>query len=145
VPSSSGSPRSWNGGLYQVLLIDDDEAVRSVSALLLQRAGMNVTTASDGEAGWDAAVRQTFDLIVTDNDMPKLRGLDLIQRLRAADFCAPIVLISGGLLPDDRTLIPLLGPGAILPKPFNGRQLVDVVERLLIAAPACVEAQARVG
>lgn len=117
----------------------------TVSSILLTRAGMSVSTARDGEAGWDATVRQTFDLIVTDNDMPKLRGLDLIRRLRAADFCAPIVLISGGVLPDDRLLMPLLGRGAILPKPFNGKELVDVVQRLLIEPPARLAAQARVG
>ena len=141
--SPSAHPGSWKGAPHQVLVIDDDETVLSVSAILLGRAGLNVSTAKDGEAGWDATVRQTFDLIVTDNDMPKLRGLDLIRRLRAADYCAPIVLISGGMLPDDRLLIPLLGQGAVLPKPFSGRELVSLVQRLLNAPLANIEAQAR--
>ena len=126
-------------------MIDDDDMVLKVSATLLERAGMSVCTAKDGEAGWDATERQNFDLIVTDNDMPRLRGIDLIRRLRAAEFRAPIVLISGGMLPDDRYLLPLLGQGSILPKPFNGRELVSVVQRLLNAPSAGTQAQARVG
>jgi len=144
-PSPAGYPGAWKAGSHQILVVDDDETVLTVASIILTRAGMSVSTARDGEAGWDATVRQTFDLIVTDNDMPKLRGVDLIRRLRSTDYRAPIVLISGGLLPDDRLLLPLLGHGAILPKPFDGKALVEVVQRLLVAPSACLEARERVG
>lgn len=115
----------------QVLVVDDDQAVRELAATILERAGFQVTTAQDGEAGWNLVQSRHFDLIVTDNEMPRLRGLDLILRLRSEGYTRPIILVSGALLPGDVTMCPAIGRGGFMSKPFTAIELVQAVRRWL--------------
>ena len=84
LPSVEAPPAGACGVPIRVLVVDDDESVRAVSVRVLQLAGYKVDTASDGEAGWEALRRDVFHLLITDNCMPRLSGLELIVRLRAA-------------------------------------------------------------
>ena len=115
----------------QVLVVDDDQAVRELAATILERAGFHVTTANDGEAGWSVVQTRPIDLIVTDNEMPRLRGLDLILRLRSEGYTRPIILVSGGLLPGDAAMCPAIGSGGFMANPFTAIELVQAVRRWL--------------
>jgi len=80
---------------WRVLVVDDDEDERLLLALMLKRAGYDVTTARDGEAAWAALNAGSFDLLCTDLNMPNLGGLDLVDRVRHAGCVIPIVIHSG--------------------------------------------------
>ena len=69
--------------LNTVLVVDDEESVRSMVAVLLQKEGYQVSTAQGGEEALDLLSEQTFDLLLSDIRMPRMDGLQLLDRVRA--------------------------------------------------------------
>jgi len=65
-----------------ILLVDDDPDLLKMTAGILKRAGYDVDTARDGADGWKALHDSHYDLLITDNSMPKVTGLELIQKVR---------------------------------------------------------------
>lgn len=123
------------GGTHQkkaeglLLVIEDDPATLALNSRLLEQAGFSVDVAADGEAGWRLLTTRTYDLLVTDNEMPRLSGLCLVERMRASGVWIPVIIASGSLvMPDD---YPNLGLTAILHKPYHFREIVQTVRRIL--------------
>ena len=114
-----------------ILLVDDDPAVRGTMAFVLKRAGYRVGCAEDGEAGWHALCADPSDLLITDYEMPKLTGLELLRRVRAVSRRLPAILMSGRLPQGEADLESLLRPGAVIPKPFSIGALLGKVQELL--------------
>jgi DNA-binding response OmpR family regulator len=103
----------------RILLVDDFAEIRDLLATMLRRDGFEVDTTEDGASGWDAFCSKKYDLLITDNDMPIMSGLDLVQRVRAIPDPLPVVVISGFTRPDDVDVVALLQPGAFIAKPFS--------------------------
>jgi len=120
----------------RIFVVDDDACVRQVMALVLRRAGYSVECADDGESAWEALATETFALLITDHEMPRLCGLDLIRRIRVAAIPLPAILISGNFPWSAPDLPALLPPGAALPKPFLRDELLKRV-RLFLDPPDC--------
>ena len=118
----------------RVLVAEDDPVIRGLLHRLLSGAGYAVTAVPDGEAAWDAVNRGSVDLLVTDHDMPRLLGLDLIRRLRSFSHRLPIVFMSGSMPWHTTDLKGLLRPGITLEKPFQGAVLIAHVQALLAKA-----------
>jgi CheY-like chemotaxis protein len=101
LPSAAACPATNPGGPGRaaspahILVVDDDPAVRGTVALVLESAGYRVGCAADGEAGWDAVCSARPDLLITDHEMPKLTGLELLRRVRAGSRHLPAIMISG--------------------------------------------------
>jgi DNA-binding response OmpR family regulator len=114
-----------------ILLVDDDPTVRGTMAFVLKRAGYRVGCAEDGEAGWHALCADPSDLLITDYEMPKLTGLELLRRVRAVSRRLPAILISGCPPRGEPDLESLLHPGAVIPKPFSVCALLAKVRELL--------------
>jgi CheY-like chemotaxis protein len=114
-----------------ILVVDDDASVRYVVTTLLQRAGFRVTEAEDGEAAWEILQTTPFDLLVTDHNMPRLTGLELLRRIRARSMVLPTLLISATIPWGEADLPSLLQPGAVLSKPFSLAGLLGCVHPLL--------------
>ena len=76
-----------------VLLVDDSESVRAVLRRTLENDGYEVTTASDGTDALNLLAARSFDLLITDIDMPHLDGLTLVRRVRAQAATAPLPVI----------------------------------------------------
>jgi len=122
-------------------VVDDDLVVRKTVALLLGRTGYRVACAPDGEAGWTALCTERFDLLITDQEMPGLTGLELLRRLRAGLPFLPAIMISGFVPSSEPDLRSLLWPGAVIEKPFSFAVLLARVRELLsprMAASAIV-------
>ncbi len=123
---------AWSGQSCRVLLVDDDDAVREVSACLLQELGCTVQQAASGQAalaavdGWTA---QTLpDLVLLDFAMPGMNGVEVAAAVRARYPALPIVFVTGyadlsALAAVDRTLV--------LQKPYREPQLRAILERVL--------------
>ncbi len=134
-PSSLLSPRSEPTAYSnRILVVDDDRSTRHLLANVLGRAAYHVSCADDGEAGWEALCADSFDLLITDYDMPRLTGLDLLRRIRVGPSRVPVILMSGTMPWDEPDLLRLLPPGTALEKPFTPADLLANVRGLLALA-----------
>lgn len=118
----------------RILVVDDDIDIRNLVAAMLRRSGYEVTCAADGEAGWTALSGGNFDLVITDHEMPRLCGLELLQRVRAEARALPVILLSGNLPIAERELADSFSPAAAMKKPFLPAQLLAKVRSFLAAA-----------
>ncbi len=118
----------------RILVVEDDVTVRHITAKVLEHSGYQVDAAEDGAAGWEALHARNFDLLITDNDMPRLTGLQLVQKVRSVRMSLPVILATGVLPVDELERHPWLEFAAILLKPFSTKQLLATVHEVLRAA-----------
>src|ERR1044072_1732967 len=80
----------------KILIIEDNRDSRDILSKLLRMSGYDVTSASDGETGYTAALNQEPDLIITDIHTPKMDGFDLVKRIRAQGALAttPVLVVT---------------------------------------------------
>ena len=118
--------------LRRILVVEDEGDLRQFYLSVLARDGYLVNAAEDGEAGWQALQAAGFpsggyDLLITDNKMPKLSGVELIEKVHSAHMELPIILASGAM-PVDTECLRL---AAVLPKPFFMGDLLNIVHDVL--------------
>jgi DNA-binding response OmpR family regulator len=118
----------------RILLVDDDFYIRELNAGVLIRFGYKVDTAVDGADAWKALNEQSYDLLITDNRMPRVTGMELIKKLRSEDMMLPVILASGTVPAEELKRHPWLQLDATLPKPFTITELLDTVKKVLRAA-----------
>jgi CheY-like chemotaxis protein len=114
----------------RVLLVDDDEIVRTASHLLLERLGCEVTAAGDAAEALKILGRPgEYDLVITDQSMPGRSGVELLGVIHALRPRLPVVLASGYV--DDRTTESALAAGAdaVILKPFGVAELRRILDR----------------
>jgi two-component system OmpR family response regulator len=116
----------------KVLLVDDDEAFRAVTAIALESEGCEVQEAASGWAAWEALQSRQPDVIVSDLDMPGLNGVELCHRVRAHPSFAQIhfVLLSGLIEPDGTGTPAAHEADCCLSKQTHFRQLFHHIESL---------------
>ncbi len=114
-----------------VLVAEDDIFFRRLNARVLSRAGYEVDTAVDGAAAWQALNTDSYDLLITDNKMPKVSGVELLKKLRAARMALPVIMATGALPKKEFTRYPWLQPGAILLKPYAAKEILRTVKKVL--------------
>ncbi|MBI3555733.1 MAG: sigma-54-dependent Fis family transcriptional regulator [Deltaproteobacteria bacterium] len=115
----------------QILVVDDEEAIRKLLATRFSREGWAVTTAEDGAKAVEAAVRTHPTVIVTDIKMPGLDGFQLITELRKRGQECPIIMITGHV--EKECAIEAIHRGAFdyLEKPFDMEEIAVVVKRAI--------------
>jgi DNA-binding response OmpR family regulator len=99
--------------------------------LVLSRFGYQVDAVEDGERAWQSLGNGAYRLLITDHNMPKLSGLELVGKMRTAGMGLAVISISGTLTEDDVDAYRGLGVEALLPKPFLPRELVELVDATL--------------
>ena len=112
----------------RILVVDDEDNLRSMLVAALKYEGYDVTQASDGAAGLRAARETKPDLIVLDVMMPQLDGFAVVKRLREAGDRTPVIFLTARDAPEDRVTGLNLGGDDYLPKPFSLEELVARVE-----------------
>ena len=124
----------WPPARKLVLLVDDSRSVREAVANILRRAGLAVETAPDGDAAWSKLQVRRYDLLLTDLEMPRMHGLELISRCRQAPSLAilPIVVLSSKNTQANRAAALRKGADVFLSKPINRRGLVQELRRYLV-------------
>jgi len=116
------------------LIVDDSPAMRKQLAYALQRvAGMSHVEATDGADALRKLASATFDVVLTDINMPLLDGLKLVALLRAPGphQRTPVVVITTEGAEADRRRAMSLGANAYLVKPVQAQQVVETVKGLL--------------
>jgi DNA-binding response OmpR family regulator len=115
----------------RILLADDEMLIRKLCTRVLRDFGYQTETANDGAAAWKALQGNVYDLLITDNNMPKVSGVELVKKVRSANMTLPVILISGNLPTGELDRNPCLQDVATLAKPFAGEELLGTVERVL--------------
>jgi two-component system, OmpR family, alkaline phosphatase synthesis response regulator PhoP len=119
-----------------ILLCDDEIHIVRAAQFKLARAGYRVRCTADGEAAWEAIQQECPDLLITDLQMPRLGGLELIQRLRGRPETSrlPIIVLSAkGCELKPQELAEKWGVLAVIGKPFSPRELCRLVESVVPA------------
>jgi len=119
---------------HRILVIDQDRDLRLLYADALARPGYHVDAAEDGAVGWEALQVNNYNLLITENDMPRLTGVDLVRKLHSARMGLPVIMAAERLPTDELARNPLLQLAATLPKPFYISQLLETVKVVLNAA-----------
>jgi chemosensory pili system protein ChpA (sensor histidine kinase/response regulator) len=116
-----------------LLLIDDSLSIRKFVSRMLESAGYKVHTAVDGEEGLRMASAQDYRLILTDLEMPKVNGYEVIQglRSRAQTQQTPIIVMTTRAGDKHRQLALNIGASSYIAKPVEERALIQEVERLI--------------
>ena len=141
LPPSRDSDRVilFTPAMARILLIDDDDAVRSAISLILDQEGHAVAAAHDGQAGLDLLASAAFDLVMVDMFMPGLGGLETMARIRALTPNLPVIAISGAVARQPSTAADVLaaasatGATLVIQKPFRPRELLQAIATCLAA------------
>jgi two-component system, chemotaxis family, chemotaxis protein CheY len=134
--SESGGPgRALPAGppecSHRILVVDDDSETRRRYGFVLAPAGYHVDGAADGAAGWEALQTNHYQLLITEQEMPNLTGMELIKKLRAARMALPVVMAARRLPVEELAEDPSLQLAATLSKPFLANALLDTVKTVL--------------
>ena len=116
-----------------ILAVDDSGSLRQMVVFTLKSVGYQVTEAVDGQEALGLAKRQAFDLVLTDQNMPKMDGLTLIRSLRALPQYqgVPIIMLTTESGEEMKALGRAAGANGWMVKPFDPKRLVDVVKKVL--------------
>jgi DNA-binding NtrC family response regulator len=121
--------------MARILVIDDDQAIRSVVTLLLERKGHQIVVAENGRRGLKILEADDFDMLIIDIFMPEMDGLEAIRLVRQIRPVMPILVMSGGAqigaMPDYLSMATKLGAIESIRKPFKPETLVAAVTACL--------------
>jgi two-component system OmpR family response regulator len=136
----AGRRRSVTFGAMRILVVEDDPKIASFVVKGLKQGGFAVDHAAEGQQGLDLALSTAYDAIVADIMLPKLDGLSLVQRLRAAGGRSPVLFLSAKATVDDRVRGLQAGGDDYLTKPFAFSELQARVQALIRRASQATEA-----
>jgi CheY-like chemotaxis protein len=119
---------------HRILVVEDNAVIRELNVRVLALDGYQVNGAEDGAAGWQLLDGGNFDLLITDHEMPRRSGLELVKQVRSVGMTLPIIMATGSLLEEELERLPWLQLDATLLKPFSPEQLRQTVKRVLCSA-----------
>lgn len=108
----------------RILVADDSETIRALLQTALESAGYEVEMAKDGVTAHEMGSEGNFDLIIMDQLMPGLLGLDVISRWHETGMDAPVLMLTG--VDDDRTAVESFDQGVVdyVRKPFRINEML---------------------
>ncbi len=125
----------------KILVADDDPQMQLAVKASLSRAGHKVTVVGDGAAALALLAEESFDVIVSDQRMPELTGLELLAELLKRDIHTPFIMITAHGTIDQAVEAMQAGATDFITKPFSADELVRVVER--VVAPEVAQSRKR--
>jgi two-component system chemotaxis response regulator CheY len=116
-----------------ILAVDDSASIRQMVAFTLKSAGYDVVEAVDGQDGLDKAKAKTVNLVLTDQNMPRIDGLSLVKQLRALPQhkSTPILMLTTESTDQMKAQGKAAGATGWLVKPFDPQKLVEVVKKVI--------------
>ena len=121
-----------NSVFHSVLLVDDEESIRIATQLVLEQEGFTVDSASDGQEALNLfnANPGKYDLIVTDQSMPRVSGLELTQEIRKSNATLSILLSTGHLGSQDTQEFKDAGITGFIQKPWTAKEMIATIQDL---------------
>jgi DNA-binding response OmpR family regulator len=124
----------------RILVVDDDESLRQLNTEVLKHSGYQVDAAEDGDVAWARLQLTSYDLLITDQKMARVGGMELLRKLRAARLALPVIMATGTSPQAELTRQPWLQPAVVLLKPYTILELLGVV-RVVLYADECPREQ----
>ncbi len=115
----------------RLLVVDDEPAQREMLAAILDRAGFDVVTAPDGEQALQRLESETYDLLLTDQRMPKMNGLELLEQVQRIQPGLPVVLMTAHGTVSTAVEAMKRGAADYLTKPFERDELLLVIDKAI--------------
>lgn len=116
-----------------ILIVDDDDMLRSYVKELLKLNNFIVSEAADGKAGLKEFRDNTPDLVITDIIMPEMEGISFIRKLRELNSDTPIIAMTGnvhGHMDEYLQISSQIGANEILRKPVRSEEFLEAINRL---------------
>ena len=114
--------------MTRLLIADDSETVLLMLQRRLEMSGYEVVTAKDGQQALDQAEKEDPDLILLDAMMPRMSGIEALQKLRASGSKIPVLIISAHLDAQEPERMIEAGANGCVPKPFEWDELIARIE-----------------
>jgi two-component system chemotaxis response regulator CheY len=123
--------------IRKILVVDDDPTSRRLMSHILKREGYDVSTAADGQEALDLLADDPPDLIVTDQIMPGMDGVELLRAVRQLPVYGdiPVIVVTANSDVRDQPEAEAAGATAFLTKPVGSVELLATVQRALLLAP----------
>lgn len=116
----------------RILVIEDNADSRDLLSKLLGMSGYEVSSASDGESGYAAALKQIPDLIITDINMPRMDGIELLKKVRVERLLAGTAVLVVTAFGGEAARVAIeAGADAATAKPFDFDGFIDTVKTLI--------------
>ena len=125
-------PRSWRGRVARVLIVEDEFTDLEILRRIVEGAGHEVYSASDGEQAYKTYFRRLIEIVITDIHMPGVDGLELITTIQTLFPETPIIAISGKgpeLLDEAKKR----GASVVLRKPVDREELLEAIAQAVHA------------
>lgn len=126
--------------MKHILVIDDEEPIRTLLRNVLEAEGYSVCMAQNGQQALRLFDKYHADLIITDVFMPEWDGLEVIAKMRLRRPELPVIAISGGGRMDKRDVLHIaqaLGAACVMPKPIELDDLIAAIRGLLQSEQRC--------
>jgi two-component system chemotaxis response regulator CheY len=119
--------------MHSILAVDDSASMRQMVSFTLKSAGYNVIEAVDGQDAWEKAGGRSFDLVLTDQNMPRMDGISLTKKLReTAQFkSTPILILTTESSDQMKQAGRTAGATGWLVKPFDPNKLIEVIQKVI--------------
>lgn len=117
--------------ITEILLVDDDSINLNLLKNILQQEGMAVQCSMSGEEALQFLSEKTFNLMITDWNMPGIGGLSLAKKAIATAPGMTIIMMTGSISPDIPRLAKEAGIATVLAKPFSSKKLLEAVRRVV--------------
>jgi len=120
--------------MADILLVEDEDQLRSMLREVLQSAGHKVREAENGKIAMNVFAARPSELVITDLIMPEKEGLEIIRELKRGKTDVKIIAISGGGRNNAQDYLELarrFGADHILSKPFSNREILEVIEKVM--------------
>ncbi|HKB87194.1 MAG TPA: response regulator, partial [Ignavibacteriaceae bacterium] len=115
----------------RILVVDDEDIIRESLSYVLRKEGYNVHEAENGRVAYDMILKESYDLVVTDLEMPEMKGIQLLEEIKKLDIHTVVVVVTAYGSLD--TAIAALRSGAsdYILKPVEFDELLIKINRLL--------------
>ena len=117
--------------MEKILIVEDDNNIAELVAINLRDAGCEVTIENDGLAGHDRALKENFNLLILDINLPKMTGLDICKNVRKHRRYVPIMMMTAKSDENDIVMGLEVGADDYIIKPFSVKELVARVKAVL--------------
>jgi DNA-binding response OmpR family regulator len=119
-------------GNIRILIVEDEPSILESLGFILQRAGFEVDTATDGTDALNRLRRQTYSGLILDIMLPGMNGFDVLRAVRAdkALVALPVIVLTAKGQANDRRTAEAIGATAFITKPFSNAEIVERVSEL---------------
>jgi CheY-like chemotaxis protein len=128
--------------MAKIMVIDDEEGIRSLLDTLLTRKGYDVVLADGGRKGLELFRRERPDVVVLDLKMPEMDGVAVLQQIRNLNPGQPVIILTGAGLPEAEERLRAFGISEYVEKEFSLHRLGNALKRVIAASQSATLASA---